>query len=149
MASSRPPVPSSSLTRLTLETRFHIDYDWWEHSGQELRLYLLQHLCEPHRHEFAMESPDDVRLDWVDPQTGRVMTVDRLNFVLLTHCSRQPDFVTERTALVDAVFRVLLSSGNLPMTPAELAVRTGRSADMILKTLSGKTVYKGLRPVSE
>jgi hypothetical protein len=145
--SSRPTVPSPSLTRPTLDTRFHIDYDWWERSGQELRLYLLQQLCEEHRQEFTAESEDDSILDWIDPETGRVTQVNKLNYTLLSHCSRQPDFVTERTALVDAVFRVLLSSGNLPMTAQELAQRTGRSADMILKTLSGRTVYKGLRPI--
>ena len=145
---SRPRVPSpTNLTRPTLETRFHIDYDWWERSGQELRLYLLQHLCEEHRHEFAIETPDDVIVDWIDPHNGRVTRVDRLYYTLLTHCSQDPEYVTERTALVDAVFRVLLLAGNLPMNASELAQRTGRSPEMILRTLSGKTVYKGLRPV--
>ena len=146
---SRPRVPSTNLTRPTSDARFHIDYDWWERSGQELRLYLLQHLCETHRQEFTVESSNEPIYDWVDPVSGRVTHVDGLMYALLTHCSRQPDYVTERTALVDAVFRTLLASGNQPMTAQELAQRTGRAPEMILRTLSGKTVYKGLRPVSE
>jgi hypothetical protein len=145
---SRPSIPTTNLIRPTANTRFHIDYDWWERSGQELRLYLLQHLCEEHRHEFALDTRDELVFDWVDPETGRVVRVNRLMYALHSHCSRLPEYVTERTALVDAVFRILLASGNQPMTAQELAQRTGRAADMIQRTLSGKTVYKGLRPIS-
>jgi hypothetical protein len=145
---SRAIVPSPSLSKPGIETRFQIDYDWWERSGQELRLYLLQQLCEAHRQEFAGGSEVDTDFDWVNPDSGQIARVNRLVYTLLTHCSRQPEFVTARTSLVDAVFRVLLASGNRPMTPNDLAEQIGRAPDTILRTLSGKTVYKGIRPVS-
>jgi hypothetical protein len=145
---SRPTVPSSSYVKPTLDTYFHIDYDWWERSNQDLNLYLEGHLCEEHRKVFAGEDWGDEAVDWIEPETGLVSQVDRLTYTLLSHCSQQPDYITERTSLVDAVFRTLLAAGNRPMTPVELAERIGRPADVILRTLSGRKVYKGLRPVS-
>ena len=147
---SRPSAPAPNLTKPSLETLFHIDYDWWQRAGQDLRLYMIGHLCEQHREEYAVPSEkDNVVVDWVDPLTGQVRQVDQLTYVLLSHCSLQLDYVTERTSLIDAVFRCLLAAGNRPMTTGELAERTGRSANTILRTLSGRTIYKGLRPVLE
>jgi hypothetical protein len=109
---------------------------------------MMGHLCETHRQEFAASSDaDDPGQDWIDPVSGQVTRVGGLTYALLTHCSQQPDYITERTSLVDAVFRILLAAGNRPMTPVEMAERTGRSPDTVLRTLSGKTIYKGLRPV--
>jgi hypothetical protein len=145
---SRPPAPSSNLTRLTLDTRFHIDYEWWQRSGHDLRLYMIGHLCEEHRAKFAgVAENDSAVVDWVDPVTGQISRVNQMTYTLLEHCSRQPDYMTERTSLIDAVFRTLLAASNRPMTSVELAERTERSADTILRTLSGRTIYKGLRPV--
>jgi hypothetical protein len=148
MTVSRPPAPSSNLVKPTSETRFHIDYEWWKRSGQDLRLYMMGHLCEEHREAFAASAEaENPVLDWIDPVSGQVTRVGRLTYALLSHCSQQPDYIVERTSMVDAVFRTLLAAGNRAMTPVELAERTGRSADTILRTLSGKTIYKGLRPV--
>lgn len=144
---TRPPIPSNSYAKPTLETRFHIDYDWWERSNQDLGLYLREHLCEQHRAVDAEEYEDGTLIDWIDPETGLVWLVDRLIYTLLSHCSQQPEYITERTSLVDVVFRTLLAAANRPMTPIELAERTGRSAEVILRTLAGRKVYKGLRPV--
>jgi hypothetical protein len=88
-------------------------------------------------------------MDWVDPDTGEVRRVDGLQHTLRTHCSQQPDYLTSRTPLVDAVFRVFLANGNIALSARELADRLGRNPDTILQTLSGLRVYKGLRPVEE
>jgi len=140
----RPSVPSN-LVRPTLDTQFHIDYTWWSRSKRDLDLYLAQHLCAQHREELGENPDSQTRVEWIDPATGQVQDVDQLQYVLLTHCSLQAEYMTERTSLVDAVFRALLAAGNRPMTPRELAERTGRSADTILRTLSGDEVYRGLR----
>lgn len=129
----------------TLDTRFHIDYEWWERESRELRVYLQSHLCPEHREIFEGQDWEE-KIDWVDPDTGEVSRVDGLQHVLRVHCSQQPDYITSKTALVDAVFRVFLANGNRPLTPNELSQRIGRSAEMILRTLSGPTVYKGIRP---
>jgi hypothetical protein len=48
-----------------------------------------------------------------------------------------------------AVLTVFLANGNTPLTPKELGERLGRPPQMILRTLSGRRVYKGIRPYIE
>ena len=35
----------SALVKPTLDTTFHIDYSWWDRTGEDLRTYLLSHLA--------------------------------------------------------------------------------------------------------
>jgi hypothetical protein len=49
--------------------------------------------------------------------------------------------------LVDAVFRVFIAHNNTPMNSIQLAEFTGKSSDIILRTLTGPQVYKGIRPI--
>jgi hypothetical protein len=62
---------------------------------------------------------------------------------------KQDTFITQQTTLVDSVFRIFLANGNTPLTPEDLAELMGRDATIILRTLSGIRVYKGLRPCLE
>ncbi|MGA2113021.1 MAG: hypothetical protein ABSG98_12890 [Anaerolineales bacterium] len=140
------PVRPLRLFRPTLDTRLHIDYDWWGRNDREWRVYLSSHLCPEHRAIVDTEAADE-QIDWVQADTGEVRPVDRVQHALITHCSQQPGYITPQTALVDAVFRVFLANGNTPMTIRELAERTGRPAETILRTLGGTRVYKGLRPL--
>jgi hypothetical protein len=50
------------------------------------------------------------------------------------------------STLVDSVFRIFLANGNTPLTPEDLAEQLGRDPSIILRTLTGPRVYKGLRP---
>ncbi|HSM71020.1 MAG TPA: hypothetical protein VK851_05715, partial [Anaerolineales bacterium] len=68
---------------------------------------------------------------------------------LMTHCVKQPEFLTQQTALVEAAFRLFLTNGNAPMSSTELGERLNRPANTILRTLGGARVYKGIRPISE
>jgi len=138
---------ASRRVKPTLDTRFHIDYEWWEREGNDLRVYLFSHL-EPEQRQFFSENRDIEEVDWIDPVTAEVTRVDALQRAL-REASQRPDFIGHRTSLVDAVFRVFLANNNTPLTPNELGERIGRDARTILRTLSGATVYKGLRPVVE
>jgi hypothetical protein len=145
------PTSSPTINRLikpTLKTKFHIDFDWWERESREFRVYLASHLCPEHKAAFADAEGTDV-VDVVDAETAEVRKEDGIQHLLRSHCSRQPDFITPHTSLVDAVFRVYIANGNQPLSPEELADRIGRpgQANTILRTLSGGRVYKGLRPV--
>jgi len=137
-----------SLVKPTLQTRYHIDFDWWGQHDRDWRVYLYGLLCPEHQGAFA-EMKGDEQVDWVDPESAEVQKVDGLQHVLITHCAREDGFISERTALVDAVFRIFLANGNTPMTPLELADQLGRLPETILRTLSGIRVYKGLRPCPE
>lgn len=133
------------LIKPTLDTRFHVDYSWWEKSSDDLRTYLLSHLLPEQRERLSQT--DEVRtVDYIDPETGEVLELDELGLAIQI-AAEEPNFINQQTPLVDSVFRVFLANGNLPLTPVELAERTGRSANTILKTLSGAQIYKGIRPI--
>ena len=134
-----------SLVKPTLDTPFQIDFDWWKQHDNNWHVYLYGFLCADHQAAFA-NSSTEIRIDWVDPETAEIRTVDGLQHVLITHCAQQPDFVTSNTAMVDSVFRVLLAHSNEPMTPIELGQAIGRPAETILRTFTSMTVYKGIRP---
>ncbi len=86
------------------------------------------------------------KVDHVDPQTGEVTLLTRIEHILISHCAQQDDYLTPHTSLVNGVFRVFLANGNAPQTPEELGEQIGRPARMILRTLSGPRIYKGIRP---
>jgi hypothetical protein len=145
------PVIVSGLARIikpTLATRFHIDYEWWGRNEREWRVYLLSHLCPEHRATLESVS-ESARIDWIDPVSGEVHSIDGIQHALVSHCSLQPDYIGPHTTLVDAVFRVFLANGNVPLTVSEIAEKINRPALTMLRTLSGNRVYKGIRPVQE
>jgi hypothetical protein len=135
-----------SLLKPTTKTPFHIDFDWWQQHDRDWKVYLRSLLCVEHQEIFA-NVEEGQSIDWVDPETAEVKVVDGIQHTLMSHCARQPDFVNEHTALVEAVFRLLLVNGNQPMSAEDFAVRLNRPAATILTTLTGQRVYKGLRPV--
>lgn len=137
------PKPNA-LVKPTLDTKFHIDYDWWHRNSEDLRTYLLSHLL-PEQRERLNTTDDTITLDYIHPKTGEVFQMDAIGMAVL-EAAQDPNFINPHTSLVDSVFRVFLANSNIPLTPNELAQITGRDAQTILKTLSGRTVYKGIRP---
>lgn len=137
-----------SLIRPTLSTRFHIDFDWWRQNDNDWHIFLSGLLCPDHQQAFSEWESSQV-IDWVDPNTAEVQPVDGIQHLLITHCAKQEGFITPFTTLVDAVFRLFLANGNTPMTPVEMGAALNRSPDLILKTLSGGRVYRGMRPIAD
>ena len=128
------------------DTRFHVDFDWWEREQRELRVDVMKHLRPELQSAFA-EYTGGETLDVVDPETAEVRVADKLQYVLRTQCKPLDAFLTEHTSLVDAVFHVFLLNGNQPLSSNELGERINRPAQTILRTLAGRVVYKGLRPM--
>jgi len=139
---------SNRLVKPTLQTKFHIDFDWWDRETRDFRVYLMSHLCPEHQTLFTDYTEGEL-VDVVDIDTAEVRRVDSLESTLRAHCAQEPNFLTEHTSLVDAVFRVFIANGNHPLSPEELAEKIYRpgQAMTILRTLSGGRVYKGLRPI--
>ncbi len=135
-----------SLLKPTLQTPFHIDFDWWKQNERDWHVYLRSLLCPEHQESLANIEEGQL-IDWVDERTAEVRPVDAIQHALMTHCAQQADFVNEYTALVEAVFRVFLVNGNAPLNSEQLAERLKRPAETILRTLSGPRVYRGLRPL--
>lgn len=139
-----PNLPA--LVKPTLDTPFHIDYDWWERRGFQINAELRNHLCEQHQAVFG-EHFDTEKIDWVDEKTGEVTQIDGLQHILQVHCSKQPDYINKHLSLVNAILRVFLTNGNKPLSPRSLSEIVDRPADKILHTLAGRQVYKGIRPI--
>lgn len=132
--------------RPTLDTKFHIDQEWWQASGRNFRLYLLEQLCDECRHRFATHRETET-VDWINPETGEVTEADALLQCLKSMCASRPDFVDPRVPLTAAVFRIFLINDNTPLSPKELhETITWKTPEMILSTLGGRTTYLGIRP---
>jgi hypothetical protein len=137
----------TSLVKPSIYTPFHIDFEWWQKNERDWHVYMRTLLCAEHQATFA-DLDQGQTIDWVDPATAEVKPVDGVQNALMTHCVRQPDFLTQQTALVEAVFRLFLANGNVPMSSQDLSARLQRPAETILRTLAGPRVYKGIRPYS-
>jgi hypothetical protein len=135
-----------SLLKPSVRTAFQIDFDWWKENERDWHVYLRTLLCPAHQEALA-NFEEGQMVDWVDANTAEVRQVDGIQHALMSHCARQPEFLTQQTALVEAVFRLFLVNGNQPMSAEDLSNRLGRPANTILTTLAGPRVYKGLRPV--
>lgn len=138
------PGKPSLLLRPSLDTKFHIDYDWWETSRDDLRVYMLTHLTPEQRERVENTDVTDV-VDYIDPETGEVFQLDSLGLAI-QESAKQDDFISDHIGLVDSVFRAFLAGGNRPLSARELGEITGRDASTILKTIGGVRVYRGIRP---
>ena len=134
-----------SLIKPSVKTPFHIDFDWWKQNERDWHVFLRSLLCTEHQEAFA-EVEEGQMIDWVDEKTAEVRLVDGVQHTLMSHCDLQAGFTDERTALVEAVFRIFLVNGNAPMSPDDISKRLNRPADTILRTLTGPRIYRGLRP---
>ena len=134
-----------SLVKPTVDTPFHIDFAWWKKNERDWHVYLRSLLCAEHQEAFA-NTEEGQTIDWIDPVTAEVKPVEGVQNALMTHCVKQPDFLTSQTALVEAVFRLFLTNGNTPMSSGELGARLNRPPETILRTLASARVYKGIRP---
>lgn len=144
MSRPRPKISAAHLKRPTLDTKFHIDFDWWERSDLDLRTYVFSRL------EIGDESSLDIGMEYVDlvdDDTGEVRQVDGFQYALQTYLSQMPADFIQQTSLVDAVFYVLLANANKPLSARSLAERVGREAEVVLKTLAGTRIYQGIRPI--
>ncbi len=131
----------------TLDTKFHIDFSWWQKKGQNLRSYLQSHACPPCK-ELAQDSQGQI-FDWVNPETGEVFQIDMLWHIIHTHCSEDPTFLDSRIPLTSAIFRAFILNGNIPLTSIEIHQKISKKTpELILRTIGRRQVYKGIKPVT-
>ncbi len=142
----RPVVKSLALKRPTIDTRFYVDYEWWDKSNLDLRTYLFTRLPES---SHATMDANVALVDLVDPQTAEVRQVDGFQYTIQRYFKQLPEDFTNRLSLVDAVFCVILANANHPISAREIAEQVKRPAEVVLKTIGGPTVYQGIRPILE
>lgn len=134
-----------SFVKPSLNSPYHIDFEWWKVHDANWRVFLFSCLCDEHQTKFA-EQDSEFFIDWIDPETAQIHQVDGLQSTLMDHCAKLEGFFTPQTTIVDAIFRVFLSNGNTPLSAIELSDKIGKPAEIILRILSGPQVYKGIRP---
>ena len=142
--SPRPKLKTSALKRVTKDTKFFIDYEWWDKSDLDLKSYITTQLSLGE--EINLDAETD-EVDLVDANTGEVVRVDGFQYLIQTYFDQLPeDFIT-RASLVEAVFCVLLANANQPMTATEIAEKVDRPTGTIIKTIGGPKIYQGIRPI--
>ncbi|MCB0118469.1 MAG: hypothetical protein H6634_02750 [Anaerolineales bacterium] len=135
-----------SLLKPNSKTLFHIDFEWWQQNERDWHVFLRSFLCPEHQELFANVEEGEL-VDWIDPKTAEVKPVDGVQHALISHCAQLPEFVNQRTAMVEAIFRLFLANGNIPMSVEELSQKLEKPASTILRTIAGPRVYRGLRPI--
>ena len=134
------------LYRPTESTKFHIDYAWFESQGQDVNV-LIRKVLTPEQHERIGESPVLVAHDYVDDDTGEVRAEDQIVRMIRTESAKDPGFITARTPVLEAAFRLFVLNGNQPLTPVEMAEIIKRRPQEILSQLGGRVVHYGVRPI--
>lgn len=133
--------------RLTVDTKFHIDFSWWKKQNKEIRVFLRDLLC-PECAKTVGASADVKMVDMVDPETAEVTRVEALWEAIRACCSLQPGYITVDTPLIESIFRVFLANGNKPLSVLELHERLDKKPpETILRMLTKGRVYLGIRPV--
>ncbi len=138
----------SKWVRPTLNTKYHIDFDWWTEQNLDFRSFLSSQLCDDCQKKYANPRASEL-VDWVDPVTAEVKRVDALWQALKSCCSKRPDYIADNAPLTTAVLRVFLANDNTPLSPEELAeyLENRFSGETILRALSRGAVYRGIKPM--
>lgn len=133
--------------RPSVDTKFHIDFSWWEKQNKDIRVFMRELLC-PECFEAATAAPDRQMVDMVDPDTAEVTQVDALWEAIRACCSLKPGYIAADTPILDSIFRVFIANGNRPLSIRELHERLDKKpADVMLRLLTRGQVYMGIKPV--
>ncbi len=134
-----------SLVKPSIHTPYHIDFNWWKQNDRDWRIYLRSYLSPEDQLNYSNMSEEQL-IDLVDPETAEVSQVDALQHILIARYASRSDFISRNTSITEAIFRLFLANGNLPLTISDISEKIGRPPQTILQMLSGSRVYKGLRP---
>lgn len=134
-----------SLVKPSIHTPYHIDFDWWKQNDRDWRSYLRSYLSPEDQLIYA-NSVDEQLVDLIDGETGEVSQVDAIQHLLIARYAHQGEFINRNTSITEAIFRLFLANGNLPLSISDISEKIGRPPHTVLQMLSGGRVYKGLRP---
>lgn len=130
-----------------LDTKFHVDFSWWQKEGQNLRAFLQSHICPACQELLQNGQPQT--FDWISSVTGEVFQIDILWHIIHTHCSQDPTFLDNRIPLTSAIFRAFIINNNTPLTAVEVhEIVIKRTPELILRTIGRRQVYKGIKPIT-
>jgi len=132
--------------RPTVDTKFHIDFSWWEKRNKDIRIFMRDLLCPECRE--AVGTLSDVKMvDTIDPETAEVTRIDAIWESIRACCSLKPGYLTSDTPLLDSIFRTFLANGNEPLSVLELYERLDkRPPETLLRMLTKGRTYLGIKP---
>ncbi|MFT5194970.1 MAG: hypothetical protein ACI9EW_000806 [Cellvibrionaceae bacterium] len=142
----RPKINLQGNNQVDANSRFHIDYEWWDRSTMDLKAYLATRL-QALGIDNIYFNPEIDEVDIVDMSTGEVRRVDGFQYVVHTYFQQLPEDFAQKSSLVDSVFCVLLANANQPMTVSEISAEIGRTPDVVLRTIGTSRIYQGISPV--
>jgi len=132
----------------TVNTKFNIDFSWWDKQNKDIHVFMRDLLC-PECREGLASSPDIEMVDMVDPETAEVTKMDALWEAISACCSASPDYITAETPLLDGIFRLFLANGNRPLSVLEMHARLDKKPpETILRMLTKGQIYLGIKPAS-
>ncbi len=131
--------------RPTEDTEFHIDYGWFEIQHQDVNV-LIYKCLSPDQRDRLGEQREPRMLDFVDEASGEVSRTSQVLHMIRTENARDPGFVSAKTPVFEAAFRLFLMNDNKPLTARALAERMGRKPMDVLAQVGGRAVYNGIRP---
>jgi len=132
--------------RPTIDTKFHIDFSWWDKQNRDIRIYMLDYLCPECRENLDSVRPT-VKVDMADPETAEVTKVDVVWEAIRACCGQRTGYIAPETPLLDGIFRAFLANGNRPLSVRELhELLNRRPPETILRVLTKGRVSMGIRP---
>jgi len=141
----------AKLLRPDVNTKFHIDYDWWTNMARDVLVLIWEHLCSECKAKYGTHA-DTADFDWVDSDTGEITVVDGLRYSLRECCSQRDDYITPSTPLSASIFSVFIANGNAPLSATEMHERIGKNDPRaVLRLLLGKQMrtHYGIKPILE
>jgi len=105
-----------SLVKPSINTPFHVDFEWWKKNERDWHVYLRTLLCPEHQEAFA-NIEEGQTIDWVDPMTAEVKPVEGVQNTLMMHCVKQPDSSRTRLHWSRPCFAYFLPTGTCPCPP--------------------------------
>ncbi|MFN3704575.1 MAG: hypothetical protein ACK4WM_01070 [Thermoflexales bacterium] len=134
------------LFRVDENTRFHIDYTWFEKNGQDVNILIRKYLSPEQLEQYTRDQLDET-FDFVDPDTAEVHHITRAAYLVRAEMQHNPNFLHQGLPIAEAVFRIFLVNNNQPLTVAELAAYLNRRPADVIAQIGGRNVYNGIRPI--
>lgn len=129
--------------RTDIHTPFHIDMNWWQANGRNFSRFLAEILDRD-----EVDTPDDVPLDFIDPNTAEVYQLSPLWVQVLVERAHKPDFIGRTTPMTNALLRALIENLNHPMSAVDMQRRINRSTPQtLLRVLQAAHTQYGIVPV--
>jgi hypothetical protein len=101
--------------------RYFVDTQWYEAHGRSLRAMAQGRFCPSCQAKIGTTSSERVPI--VDKKTNRVVYEvrdvpfgDQPMAVIRSCCSKQRNYITPETPLLESIYRVFLANGNQPAT---------------------------------